>query len=157
MKFSNSVTIARAPAEVFAFLADFEQLPRWNYALSATRKISQGPVGVGALYTQSRLLPAPSEESFEVTAFVPGRTLAITGQFGPFAGASTYEIVDAGAVTRLVNTMALEPAGVLRAIAPLAAAHIQAAVAANLAVLKLLIERGENEPVAQATACLRRA
>ena len=32
MKFTNTVTINRQPAEVFAFLAHFENVPLWNYA-----------------------------------------------------------------------------------------------------------------------------
>ena len=45
MQFTNTITIIRRPAEVFAYLAHFENLPRWNYAISDTRKTSSGPVG----------------------------------------------------------------------------------------------------------------
>lgn len=30
MKFRNTITIERSPAEVFAYLADFEKVPTWN-------------------------------------------------------------------------------------------------------------------------------
>src|SRR5215472_1479027 len=66
MQFTNTTTIARRPAEVFAYLAHFENVPRWNYAISDTRKTSSGPVGVGSHYRQTRTLPTQSEETFEV-------------------------------------------------------------------------------------------
>ncbi len=53
--FENTVTIQRPAEDVFAFLADFENIPRWNYAIAATKKTSPGPVGVGT--TSAR--PAP--------------------------------------------------------------------------------------------------
>jgi uncharacterized protein YndB with AHSA1/START domain len=45
--FENTVTIQRPAEEVFAFLADFENIPTWNYAIDETRKTSAAPVGVG--------------------------------------------------------------------------------------------------------------
>jgi uncharacterized protein YndB with AHSA1/START domain len=48
--FENTVTIQRPAGQVFAFLADFENIPRWNYAIEDTSKISAGPVGVGTRY-----------------------------------------------------------------------------------------------------------
>jgi len=32
MEFKNTVTIRRPAEDVFAFLADFENVPRWNHA-----------------------------------------------------------------------------------------------------------------------------
>jgi len=43
--FENTVTIQRPAEEVFAFLADFENIPKWNYAIDETHKTSAGPVG----------------------------------------------------------------------------------------------------------------
>jgi uncharacterized membrane protein len=42
--FQNTVTIHRPADEVFAFLADFENIPIWNYAIEETSKTSAGPV-----------------------------------------------------------------------------------------------------------------
>ena len=38
------MTIRRAIDDVFAFLADFENVPTWNYAIVETKKTSPGPV-----------------------------------------------------------------------------------------------------------------
>src|SRR5262249_59387411 len=84
MQFTNTITIARRPAEVFAYLAHFENVPRWNYAISDTRKTSSGPVGVGSHYRQTRPLPTPSEETVEVTQLEPDRRLSIRAARWPF-------------------------------------------------------------------------
>ena len=81
--FENTVMIQRPAEEVFAFLADFENIPRWNYAIEETKKASAGPVGVGTRYRQTRTVPSRSAEGFEVTVFEPGRGWPLTGRSGP--------------------------------------------------------------------------
>jgi len=140
MQFTNAITIDRPVAVVFAFLAQLENLPRWNYAISETRKISIGPVGASAHYEQTRTIPTRSTETFEITAYEPDRTLAIRGTFGPFPGRFTYELEPMGNHTRLVNTVDLEPSGLVSIVAPLLTSRVKAAVAANLSVLKQILE-----------------
>jgi uncharacterized protein YndB with AHSA1/START domain len=146
MKFTNTVTISRPPAEVFAFLARFENVPQWNYAISGTRKITGGPVTVGSVYRQTRTLPRRSEETFEVTEFEPARRLSIRGALGPFNGDVTYLLEPAGNATALANTIDVQPSGPLRLVAPLVASRVKSAVAANLDTLKQILERdGRSE------------
>jgi hypothetical protein len=140
MKFTNTVVINRRPAEVFGFLAHFENLPLWNYAISETRKISGDAVGVGSRYRQTRTLPTQSEETFEVTEFDPDRKLSISGDLGPFHSEVTYLLTAAQDGTVLSNTMNLQPTGPLRLIAPLAGFRVKSAVAANLGSLKQVLE-----------------
>jgi hypothetical protein len=42
--FENTVMITRSIEDVFGFLSDFENVPRWNYTISETHKVSEGPV-----------------------------------------------------------------------------------------------------------------
>ena len=141
MKFDNVVTINRPPAEVFAYLAQFENIPKWNYAIAETQKVTSEPVGVGARFRQLRTLPSRSEEEFEVVEFEPDRRLSIDGDLGPFHGRLTYDLDGAGGTTTLTNTVDLQASGPLSLVANLASRRVQAAVAANLGVLKELLER----------------
>jgi uncharacterized protein YndB with AHSA1/START domain len=140
MRFTNTVTVARDPADVFAFLAEFENIPRWNYAISRTRKVSDGPVGVGSRYVQERTIPTHSEETFEVTEYAPDEKLSIKGTLGPFGARLTYLLEPVGTATLITNTADLEATGLLRVVAPLAAARVKTAVAENLKTLKQLLE-----------------
>jgi uncharacterized protein YndB with AHSA1/START domain len=141
MKFTNTITIGRRPAEVFEFLAHFENVPLWNYAISETRKISEGPVGVGSRYRQARTLPTRSEEMFEVTEFEPDRRLSIKGALGPYRSEVTYLLSPEDGGTILANTMNLQSSGPLRLIASFAASRVKSAVAANLGALKQILEK----------------
>jgi uncharacterized protein YndB with AHSA1/START domain len=141
--FENVVTIQKPAEEVFAFLADFENIPKWNYAIEQTSKVSAGPVGVGTRYHQTRSVPSRSAEDFEVTVFQPASRLAIHGQIGPFQATISYELEARAGATRLVNSVELDPSqAMLRLVAPLAAGKIKAAVAQNLGTLRLILEGG---------------
>jgi carbon monoxide dehydrogenase subunit G len=142
MQFSNTVTIDRQRDDVFAFLSDFENVPAWNYAIARTSRIGNGPVGVGTRYTQTRTLPRPAEESFEVIAFASPHHLAIRGVLGPFHAETGYQLEADGETTVLTNSMNLEATGVMRVAASLAGSRVQKAVAGNLQALKVLLEQG---------------
>jgi uncharacterized membrane protein len=146
MQFTNTITIKRRPDEVFAFLAHFENLPLWNYAIAETWKITDGPVAVGSRYRQTRTLPTRSEETFAVTEFEPVHRLSLGGALGPFEGEIHYLLEPVGDATVLTNTMTLQPSGPLRLVAPLAAPRVKAAVAANLDTLKQILETNGDQP-----------
>ena len=65
--FHNPVTIARPADEVFAFLADFSNIPAWNYAIASTgwraavRLVAQGhrrgPPGILCVRQLARAVP----------------------------------------------------------------------------------------------------
>jgi Polyketide cyclase / dehydrase and lipid transport len=139
--FQNTVTIRRAIEDVFGFLADFENIPRWNCAILQTTKTSPGPVGVGTRYSQVRSLPSRREEGFEVTVFEPTSRLEVHGEVGPFTATISYLLAPLRDGTCLTNTVELQPAsGALRLLAPLAASRVKTAVAANLDTLRQLLE-----------------
>jgi hypothetical protein len=146
--FQNTLTIQRPVADVFAFLADFENIPTWNYAIVETRKTSPGPVGVGTTYRQLRSIPDRREEGFEVTVFEPTTRLEVHGEIGPFTATIRYLLAPVGDETQLINAVDLESAsGAVRLLAPLATSRVKAAVAANLNTLKKTLEaRDQSVP-----------
>src|SRR5262249_58687597 len=140
MQSATTIPIARRPAEVFAYLAHFENVPRWNYAISDTRKTSSGPVGVGSHYRQTRTLPTQSEETFEVTEFEPDRRLSIRGGLGPFHGDVTYQLAPAGSGTPPTNTMNLQPPRPPPPLPPVASSPPKVAVATEPGPLQPTLE-----------------
>jgi carbon monoxide dehydrogenase subunit G len=141
MEFSNTITIQRSLQDVFEFVSDFENVPKWNYAIAETRKVSEGPVGVGTTYRQVRTIPSRSEETFEVTGFETDRRFAVRGGLGPFEGTLAYEFEEVDGVTRLTNRAELEARGIMKLATPIASGRVRDAVAENLETLKRLLER----------------
>jgi uncharacterized protein YndB with AHSA1/START domain len=138
--FENTVLIARPIEDVFAFLSDLENVPKWNYAIVETRKVSKGPVGVGTTYRQVRSVPSRSEERLEITTYDPPRRLEIRGQLGPFRSRLLYALDATGEGTRVTNTVELELRGPGRLVGRVAVPRVRDAVAANLRKLKELLE-----------------
>jgi carbon monoxide dehydrogenase subunit G len=148
--FENTVIIRRPVEEVFSFLADFENVPRWNYAIVETTKVSPGPVGVGTTYRQIRSVPRRSEEGFEVTAFEPPRRLEVQGQIGPFRARISYLLEPTGSGTRLRNAVDLGSSGLSTIVALPVTPRVKHAVAANLDTLKQLLgDRSISGPVSR--------
>jgi hypothetical protein len=142
IRFANTIDIDRQPGDVYAFLADLEHTPEWNWAITSTQKISPGPVGVGTRYRQERSVPSPAIEMIEVTGLDAPRRIEVEGRVGPFDARLTYELVAAGSGTRLTNTAELDPPVPLGFVGSLVAGRIRASVAENLNVLKSVLEDG---------------
>ncbi len=54
LEFENTIRIDRPIGEVFAFLSDLENVPKWNYYVVEVTKLSNGPIGIGTIYHQVR-------------------------------------------------------------------------------------------------------
>ena len=139
MRFANTLEIRRPVHDVFAYLADFRNIPKWNYAIAETRQ-SPGPTGVGTTIRQIRTIPSRSEESLAVTEFVPDQRIQLRGALGPFDAEMRYELEPTEEGTRLTNSAELQARGLLAVAAPVVGGRIRQAVAENLAVLKQNLE-----------------
>ena len=146
IRFSNTIEIGRPPEEVFAYLADLEHTPEWNWAITSTRKLTLGPVAVGSRYRQTRSVPRPAVEMLEVTRLDPDRRIEVVGDLASFPAHLTYELSPRPHGTTLTNYVELEPSGPLGLLGSLFTGRVQASVAENLGVLRTVLERsGKSE------------
>jgi|GEM_PF-534498 len=74
VRFENHVAIKRSLPEVFAFVSDFRNIPKWNNYVRLVEKETEGPVGVGTSYHQVR---KHDQQRFVVTEFAPPRLVTI--------------------------------------------------------------------------------
>jgi hypothetical protein len=139
--FRNELIIDRPNEDVFTYLADFENVPHWNYAITRTTKLTPGPSRVGTEYSQLRSIPRPGSERFTVVAVKAPSLLEIEGQLGHFAARLRYELKALRpARTLLVNDVTLSVPGPLSVLSPLLGRQVGDAVASNLSVLRGLLE-----------------
>ena len=140
LTFEKTIRINRPIAEVFAFLADFENLPKWNYYVLDVRKRSDGPIGIGTIYHQVR---KTDEQDFRIIELEPNHTVAV--QTMPPASpalAMRFTLAEEGGTTCLRDAWQLDT-GLPRLLERLGARRIQTAVAENLTKLKQLLEAGQ--------------
>lgn len=140
LEFENTIHIDCPIDEVFAFLSNFQNIPKWNYYVLEVRQLSEGPTGIGTTYHQVR---KTDEQNFRITEFEANRTVAVKTlpQSSP-----TFErqfvLYEEGHTTRIRDEWKLDT-GTPAVLERLTGRRIQSAVAENLAKLKELLEEGQ--------------
>ncbi len=92
--FNDSVLIARPVSEVFAFVADHENLPAWTVGVKQSQRLTPGPPRTGTRYrVVGKLLGCSVEGSYDVTAFEPDSSFEGTMSSPMFAFCEEYRFV----------------------------------------------------------------
>lgn len=141
IKFTNSVEIAGPIEKIFAFLSNFENLPKWNYAVIKTKQTSNGPVHTGTEYWQEReFLGRKIIDTFKVTEYESNKKVAVKSTSGPFPFKLLYIFESFGETTKVTNFVELEARGIFRILTKFITPKVKTAVEKNLNQLKHLIE-----------------
>jgi len=144
VRVETSVRIARPPAEVFAFIADPTNLPRWDPAIREVRRTDDGPVGKGSG------LSVTAEEGgrrvavdTRVVEFEPDRAFGVSATYSGVPLRLTWRLEPSGTGTRLTAHGEAEVGGFLA----LAGGFIKGLVVDRLdqahANLKRILEQDE--------------
>ena len=139
LEFENTIRIDRPIDEVFAFLSDFENIPKWNYYVLEVRQLSEGPTGLGTTYHQVR---KSDEQDFRIIEFESDHTVAVKTlpQSSPRFD-RRFTLYEEGDRTRIRDHWKLDT-GSPAVLERLARGRVKSAVAENLAKLKELLEEG---------------
>jgi uncharacterized protein YndB with AHSA1/START domain len=145
IEFETSVSIARPIEEVFAFVSDPLQFPRWNSAVLSTRRTSGASNEVGATYSMERELPTGRvRNELQIIARKPPTEFGIRTTSGPTPFVYRYGFrVERGATIVHLDA-GVELGGPARLVPPLAARAVKRGVDANFAALRRTLE-GSNE------------
>lgn len=139
--FDTKVHIDRPVEEVFAYVSEPLNFPRWNSAVENMRTTSTGEGCLGSKYVMERQLPAGRAiNEVDVVASEPPREFAIRTTTGPtpflyryrFVAANGETIVHLDAEVELPRPAALLP--------QLARRAVKSGVDQNLATLKQILE-----------------
>lgn len=117
--FSGSVTIARAPEDVFDFVADERNEPRYNPEMTTVQKLTDGPIGVGTRWRATVVSRGrPLSMEIEVTEFSrPARLGSVTRMTtARITGGLTFAPAAGG--TLMSWSWNLEPKGAMRLLGP---------------------------------------
>lgn len=137
----NRISINTSIGKSFDFFANPEKIPLWNYYVVKTRKISQGPAGIGTRYRQTR---KDDEQILEIIAFekdkvfelstLPDSKLKFKRRI-TFGGTATLTIIDDHIEFDNGHPMLLQK---------LFRKRMENAVKKNLLKAKQLLERGKT-------------
>jgi uncharacterized protein YndB with AHSA1/START domain len=106
MKASATIDIDRPRDDVFAYVADVEQMEHWVVGVGETALVEGDGTGVGDRYeTTYSYGGRDTEMAFVVTEYDPPTRFGITAPEGPFAFDGLLELEDVGDATRVTNTI----------------------------------------------------
>jgi uncharacterized membrane protein len=137
---SNSITIERPAADVFAYVADGMNGPKWRPGILDIDLASGS--GLGAIYRQGVKGPGGRRiaADYEITTFDPPRKLAFRAIAGPVQPTGEYTFEDADGRTRLTFALAVTLGGWKRLVMGRAVQQTMDAEVASLARLKAVLE-----------------
>lgn len=120
-----TVVIDRPAGEVFDFIADGSNNPRWRQGVTDITRVSGE--GVGAVYKQTMTGPGgrPIAGDYRVTEFDRPNRLAFVVIAGPARPTGTFQLQPEGTGTRLTFTLDLQPSGLMKLAAPMIARQVR--------------------------------
>ncbi len=137
-RFSNRIMIACPVNEVFRFVADFENMPKWNYYVVQVTRITPGPVGIGTTFKQLR---KTDSQQYRIIAFEPNRKVTVEASRSALELVMSFTFEPTDGMTNLTDEWELN-GGLFGLFGSLATGQIKSAVAENLTKLKQLLETG---------------
>jgi carbon monoxide dehydrogenase subunit G len=139
-----SINIRRTPEEVFAYLSNFENNPKWQSGMISARFTSSEPLQVGSTYSQeARFLGRPVISEFEVVEYVPERKIKITSTSGTFPITVTRLVEpDGEGGSRVSAVVEGDASGVYRLAEPMLKLMVQRSVRGDYERLKSVLEGG---------------
>ena len=141
VKNEMSIIIKRPIKEVFAFVSDLQNGPQWQPGLLEARRITKGPLGIGAKFTGVRKLMGRKMGSIvEFTAYEPNRKVAFKSTPGSMPMEASYLFERTAEGTRLTSMIELHPGGFMALAEPMIAASLRRETETHFGNLKDLLE-----------------
>src|SRR6266511_2098136 len=147
VRIEGEIVISRPVEEVFDFVADERNEPRYNPRMHRAEKISEGPIGLGTKYRAEVVsMGRPVPMVIEFTGYERPRRLTSRTRMSSMdiRYALTFEPVPEG--TRMRWSGDLEPRGLLKLMGPMVARMGQRQERMIWASLKRLLEAQQDPP-----------
>lgn len=136
-----SAQIARPLDEVFAYVADARNRPRWDDSVESEELTSPEPIGVGTtVRTTLRSMGKEYVYTWAIVEFEPPTRQTIESTSGPFPTTLTYVLGERDGMTTVDFSIAARPGGPLRLLQPLIARNTQKNLDTGFARLKQVLE-----------------
>ena len=138
---SEAMEISRAPSEVLAFMADLQNIAKWNAEVESFTVSTSGPTKVGSQFVEhTRIGPSRITVDCEVTEFAPSSRIAFMGDSPPLYFEFMYSLEPAGQGTKLSLEGRVAPKGLMALLAPLMAGEIRSGGRKGLMAVKANLE-----------------
>ena len=139
----GTVDIGRPVGDVFAFLSDFSNNPKWEKGLEEMEFTTPGPLAVGSKGRRVENMMGRDEGTFEITEFEQDKHVGLTFESQRFKGSGQYDLESIDAGTRLNYRFVGDAKGMVwKLLIPLMAPMIKRSGRKDFLRLKSLVEGG---------------
>ena len=139
--FQTDVRIARPIDEVFAYVSDPRNFPRWNSAVQVVRETSAAGHGLASTYLMERKLPGGrAVNELKIVASESPREFGIRATAGPTPFLYRYRFTAENGETVMKLDAQVELPGAAALLPQLARRAVRKGVDDNLATLKHVLE-----------------
>lgn len=122
VKSAESIIIARAPDEVFAYVADLRNEPSWHIDIASVRPDTDPVPVVGKTYPLTfKPFMGKTQGTFTALEVEPGSRVVYRADFAGLQPQITYTVEAAGPGTRFTRAVDMRPAGVKALMTPMMA------------------------------------
>ena len=141
--FDLSTLVDRPMPDVFAFLSNPLNTPKWQSMVAHIEPVTPGPAGLGSKYkVTAEMMGRKIDGLLEITAFEPPTKFGFTNQAGPMQVNITVTLKPAGTGTKIALHAEGNPAGLFKIAEGVLAGQVKSQMEANLARLKSVLEAG---------------
>lgn len=143
--FTYTIHIERSPEQVWDYMMDFDQAPRWRNLVRQIDVITKGPLRVGSeMVVTFDVMGKVKRAVSEVWAFEPARRFGLRNTEQDVTGVFEYTLVPESNGTRVTFTCDIRPRGLMWLVLPFMLRANRARYTEQLPNLKKEVERPGN-------------
>jgi len=134
--------IDRPQKDVFAFVANPNNMTKWNSAVVSLEQVTPGEVGVGTKFKSvGEMMGRRLEGEMQIVAFEPDTKCAFQVNAGPMQVTMTMMFKTVGTGTKISLNAQGNPAGVFKLAEGVMTGRVKSMMEENLARLKSQLEK----------------
>jgi uncharacterized membrane protein len=135
------ILVSRPLDEVFAFVGDVRNRPRWDESVDSEELTSPEPIGVGStVRTRLRSMGREYQYTWEIVEHDPPNRMRVESTSGPFPTTLVFQFFDRDDKTEVQATVMGRPSGFLRLLQPMISRSTQKNLDRGYARLERLLE-----------------
>lgn len=144
IRVETEVHINKPSEEVFAYISNFENNPKWQAGMIKAKWTSEGPLRPGSTYAQlAGFLGRRIESNFEVLEYEPGRLVKAASTSGSFPITFTRMVEPESEGARVKAIIEGDASGFFKLAEPLLAVMVKRSVDKDYRNLKRVLEADE--------------
>ena len=138
-----SALIDRPQKDVFAFVANPNNMSKWNSAVLSLEQIAPGAVGVGTKFKSiGEMMGRRIEGEMQITAYEPDTKCGFQVTAGPMQVNITLSFKTVGTGTKINLNAQGNPGGLFKLAEGVLTGQVKSMMEGNLARLKTVLEKG---------------